>query len=270
MNVAKVFNFPIFTLSVISLFAVNLTTLKASANNSATITLTGTIRDFKAYRNTSGNIDPNGHPDFERKPNTDTNPAGELFDYGLDQNITTNLLSNDKKPIYKGGSYSTTTQANFDQWYRDVSGVNQSKSYQITLNYDDYLGKYVYENNSFFPIDNQLFGNQGRSHNYHFTYAINSQFTYQGGETFKFIGDDDVWVYINGTKVVDIGGVHGARTGTVTLDENKASELGLEVGQTYDFDFFFAERHTTESHFRIETTLAFTTNPDSPTTILPD
>jgi fibro-slime domain-containing protein len=29
-------------------------------------------------------------------------------------------------------------------------------------------------------------------------------------------------------------------------------------GQTYALDFFFAERHTVESNFRLETTLKFT------------
>jgi fibro-slime domain-containing protein len=222
------------------------------------LTLTGTIRDFNGYRaGNSGSLVSGGHPDFERKAGTDKNPQDQTFQYGLDKNITTDTLGSDKKPVYAGGSYSTTTKANFDQWYRDVEGINQNKSYDITLTYNNQTGKYVFEDNSFFPIDNELFGNQGRSHNYHFTYAINSHFTYQGNETFTFIGDDDVWVYINGKKVVDIGGVHNAQTGSITLDANKASELGLEVGQTYSFDFFFAERHTTESHFRIETTIAF-------------
>lgn len=263
MKESNLFNSQIFAASLTGLLAIIATPQIALTQTSPSqITLTGTIRDFKAYRNTSGNIDPNGHPDFERKPGTDKNSAGQVFNYGLDPNITTNVISSDKKPVYKGGSYSTTNKTNFDQWYQDVTGVNQSISYPITLNYESSTGKYVYEDNSFFPIDNQLFGNQGRSHNYHFTYAINSQFTYKGGETFKFIGDDDVWVYINGKKVVDLGGVHSAQTGSVTLNATKAAELGLEVGKTYDFDFFFSERHTTESHFRIETTLAFVTLPD--------
>ena len=76
-------------------------------------------------------------------------------------------------------------------------------------------------------------------------------FTYNGGETFAFSGDDDVWVYINGKKVIDIGGVHNSINRRVDLDE-VASEIGLEVGETYDLNFFFAERHTTLSNFRIE------------------
>jgi len=49
-----------------------------------------------------------------------------------------------------------------------------------------------YQNLSFFPIDNQLFGNEGDPHNYHFTAEVVTSFRYQGGETFTFTGDDDV------------------------------------------------------------------------------
>ncbi len=225
-----------------------------------TITLTGTLRDFRGYRDTKGKINSNGHPDFERTPNTDKNPINnQSFKYGLDPGITTDTLGKDQKPIYAGGSFSTTTKENFDQWYRDVSGVNQSKSYPIVLTKKPNTKIYSFDNNGqeFFPLDGQLMGNEGRNHNFHFTYELNTRFTYQGGETFKFSGDDDVWVYINGKKVIDIGGVHSKTDTSVTLDS-----LGLVPGKTYDLNFFFAERHTTQSNFKIETTLELETAPD--------
>ncbi|MEM8830024.1 MAG: fibro-slime domain-containing protein [Cyanobacteria bacterium P01_G01_bin.19] len=233
---------------------------KAVADDSPdSITLTGTLRDFRGYRDKNGNINPNGHEDFERKHNTDTNPSGQKFKYGLDRGITTDTLGADKKPIYAGGSYSTTTQANFDQWYRDVSGVNQSMSYDIELTKEAGSNIYSFDNNGnqFFPINGLLLGNEGRNHNFHFTFEIHTQFTYQGGETFNFSGDDDVWVYIDGQKVIDIGGVHGKTNASVNLDS-----LGLTPGETYDLDFFFAERHVTQSNFKIETTLELETAVD--------
>ncbi|MEO7093955.1 MAG: fibro-slime domain-containing protein, partial [Polyangiales bacterium] len=60
----------------------------------------------------------------------------------------------------------------------------------------------------------------------------------------------------NGKLVIDLGGVHGAEDAEVDLDA-RAAELGITKGKVYPLDFFFAERHTSESTFRIDTTLDF-------------
>jgi fibro-slime domain-containing protein len=48
-----------------------------------------------------------------------------------------------------------------------------------------------------------------------------------------------------GRLAIDLGGVHGASTGTYTLTAPKAIAIGLTQGQTYNLDFFQANRHTT-------------------------
>jgi fibro-slime domain-containing protein len=218
--------------------------LSLTCASAATISLTGTIRDFN-----------DTHPDFEHF-------------LGADPGIVQIALGADKKPVYAGaaGNPTTSGQANFDQWYRDVPGVNLSANHSIVLaNSIATPNVYTYSNSVFFPIDGQLLGNQGRSHNYHFTYEIRSEFTYQGGELFTFTGDDDLWVFINNTLAVDLGGVHVAETGSVDLDA-MAAALGISLGGTYDFDLFFAERHTTESNFRIDTSIRLTQSVPEPAT----
>ncbi|MEX2123375.1 MAG: fibro-slime domain-containing protein [Woeseia sp.] len=194
------------------------------------ITLTGTLRDFN-----------DSHPDFEG-PCCSSDPG--IVEIGLGA---------DGLPVYAGqaGNPMTTGQANFDQWYRDAIGVNLATDFSINLeNSIANPNVYTYSNNNFFPADGLLLGNQGRVHNYHFTYALSSAFTYQGGESFTFTGDDDLWVFIGGNLVIDLGGVKPATTGSVNLDT-----LGLTTGQDYSFNLFFAERHTTESAFRIDTSI---------------
>ncbi len=193
--------------------------------------LNATVRDFSV-----------SHPDFE--------------DFlGEDPGIVASELGADGKPVYAGNPTTPTTtgKANFDQWFNDVAGTNLAIPVEIPLVAAG-GGTYTYANSAFFPIDGQGFGDEGNIHNYHFTLELRTQFVYEGGEIFTFTGDDDLFTFIHGKRVIDLGGVHGALSATVNLDE-RAAELGLEKGKTYPLDFFFAERHTSESNFRIDTTI---------------
>ncbi len=195
-------------------------------------TIIGTIRDFN-----------DTHPDFENG-------------LGVDPGIVLPELGDDMLPVYAGldGNPTTHGQEAFDQWYRDTPDVNMPMQYSIVLTPTGTPGEVGYANGSFFPIDDQLFGNQGRVHNYHFTFEAHATFAYSGGESFTFTGDDDLWIFLNGHLAIDLGGVHGAMTETINVDDF-ATEFGLEPGNTYPFDLFFAERHTSASSFQIETTL---------------
>lgn len=196
--------------------------------------LTGVIRDFMS-----------SHPDFEKA-------------LGDDRGLVQQNLGVDGKPVYApaGATATVSGQASFDQWYRDVAGVNQKMLYTLPLTKGP-NGISTFDSNAFFPIDNMLFGNETNPHNYHFTFELHTEFVYRGGEVFTFVGDDDVFTFINGKLAIDLGGIHGGETASVDLDA-QSTALGIAKGGKYPMDIFQAERHTTESNFRVDTTIEFT------------
>ena len=83
-------------------------------------------------------------------------------------------------------------------------------------------------------------------HNFSFTTEIRFRFEYRNinGATLEFTGDDDVWVFINGALVIDLGGAHLPLNGSVNVDT-----LGLTVGESYEVALFHAERKQDSSSF---------------------
>ena len=256
------------------------------------------LRDFEGYQDGSP---PTGHPDFGHYCCDDS--------LKKTQGLLRTTLDGDRKPVWIGPvkveeptQTLFTGKAEFDQWYRDVSGTNMTFDSSLTLlqNAD---AKTTYAMNSdtdqpwfdrcgFFPLDDPDkpkvdqntglpitytdentypgrtchayeglgFGSGWANHNYLFTSELRYFFQYQGNENLKFTGDDDVWVFVNGTLAVDLGGVHNPTAGTVILDAANGTgqviyklpysdpsppitvDFKLKIGSVYEVVVFQAER----------------------------
>jgi fibro-slime domain-containing protein len=252
------------------------------SNMPDSIELTGVVRDFKAHGQS------NGHPDFQRynrghtvglvedyldddgKPmlkHTKGQRVGSQYRDKNGNNINPAMF--DAEAGDRPGSLSSqsgdsiTSADSFRSWFRDDPNYNLSMTHNIVLDRQPGTNKYVFHQHDdssmagiqgFFPADGKLWNdhNQQYGHNYYLTFELETEFIYQADreQVFTFVGDDDVWVFINGELVIDLGGVHGAVSQTIDL-----SRLNLSDGQKCTLTLFFAERHTTRSNFRVETTL---------------
>jgi fibro-slime domain-containing protein len=208
------------------------------------------IRDFRA----SG---PMRHPDFEMmRIGHDTCPGlvdNMLGVAGLYATPALRQLTGSSCP---GVDAPFPQITHLDDWYQNKPGINMVFDVQIPL-YDTGHGTVMFKSDAFFPIDGRGFDDRipdknGVPHNYGFTTQVLRNFTYKKGQVFTFTGDDDAWAFVEGKLVLDLGGLHTARSGTIKLDEITPP---LVEGNTYRLDFFQAERHSTASAFQIETSI---------------
>jgi fibro-slime domain-containing protein len=212
--------------------------------------------------------DPPPHPNFEV-----ARDSGRVV-----PNIVLDTLAADRKPQYNPDvdttNSMTTNAEDFKSWYHDsnyssvvvdtlplVAGANGTYVY-------DHSGTYrngAWTSPAYFPLDgrgwdapggpgipwNETCDQDNAKHNFSFTSEVRYWFEYHGGENLSFVGDDDVWVFVNGKLAVDLGGVHEASPGSITLDATAATTFNLTVGTIYEIVIFQAERKITRSSYKL-------------------
>jgi fibro-slime domain-containing protein len=98
-----------------------------------------------------------------------------------------------------------------------------------------------------------LLGNEGKAHNHYFTMNFGVDFTHRAGEHrfIEFQGDDDVWVYVDGKLVMDLGGINPGVKQYLDVDRIP----GLSDGAQHHVEFFYAQRQESTATFRLRTNL---------------
>jgi len=236
--------------------------------------------DFQSWK------DPNGHPDFEHYLGSGvagmTQPM--LGAGGVPVHATTCVSWSTNLCMPPANASPTWDPAVdwYGMWYVDTPAYNKTVVQTLTLP-QIAGGAYQYSSTSFFPVDGLGWGNTpGQTHNFGFTSVTRYWFQYSGTATLSFYGDDDLFVFINKTLAVDLGGTHQRAKGSITLDASNGTgyscdygapgtnntnlnacssttqsggghvvNLGLTMGSVYEIAVFQAERHTSASNYQL-------------------
>ena len=169
--------------------------------------------------------------------------------------------------------------------YNEQTGMYEydSAKFRLTANTDSKIlevSDYTNENKGLFlPIPSE-----NGENNFYFGAKTELPFIYTNGGTvngkdmvYEFTGDDDVWVYVDGKLALDLGGIHGAVSGSInfrTLEAttNEENSWGRDITNTHKLEgfdtsvknhtiqMFYLERGANFSNFRMAFNLIQPTN----------
>ena len=200
------------------------------------------------------------------------NNGNVLFNYANPGFFDNNEIS---YKLDEGTAYERTKYLKkiYKNYVLNFSKIGDSYKLFGTTNINTNTSKKIGEGGKdFFPLDdvdktiytdNSTYDYSDSSHNYFFGMRYDVEFTigdYVGDLTYKFSGDDDMWVVLDNTNVViDLGGIHDAQQDTVDL----WSKLGLTPGslneeqknQTHKLTILYMERGAGASNCQMEFTL---------------
>lgn len=197
------------------------------------------------------------------------------YDSKLETGLVDAKLNSDYLPVGIAGKLlpnSGLGENGFSRWFNQVDGKSKSYAAILNLTYDEKLASFGYRNENFYPLDeidsasSEAVNSDGHNHLFTLNLGVPFRVLADGREEFSIEADDDTWVFVGDTLVLDMGGIHDTMMGRFKI--NEAGEVYAAVGNIeYAFSgvvlkpgegsivrIFHADRNSKNSLFGIRMT----------------